>query len=195
MRRGYIRIVRGGLSEAAQRAALAAAGVNVQTEIACDKVALEPASHRHPRRDALIDSLTRGDDLVIASPGCLGSKRSDVLSTLEAVSRAGAGLVIASTGERLELPDLFASIRNFSDAASTEVRRWIARDARASRSPQTMGGRPNRFAQIRGGAIYLKIEADWRDMTLQAEAVAKTHGFSVPSLYREFGARSRAPQD
>ena len=176
MRLGYIRVMRSGPSEATQRKAL-------QTVDA----------HRTVERDwsVILARLKPGDELVVASPACLGTKTHEILLAFDALARMDVNVRVVDPAMLLVLPEAMAPVRRFIDLARRETQVAAAGAARAARPPQIMGGRPSRFARIRGEAIYAGIEAAWRDMTKPAAAVADSSGFSVASLYREFGPRSQ----
>lgn len=120
-----------GLSNRAQREALAAAGVDTKGDYASVYV---------DDRDVAIASLAAGDQLAVAEPGCLGTTSADILDALAAIGRAGASVLNAASGETIAWhPDAQAAL-DFATAADKANRGAIARKMRKARA--AAGGRP-----------------------------------------------------
>lgn len=189
MRRAYIRLTRSGPSLKEQEDALRQAGIDDFSD--SGPIHVEPmpkaGAAADARRVAAIQSLDAGDELVIATPGCLGGTRADILATLTAISERGAALHVASTGVTIKWSEEAARAAEFVAQAESEGAAMRARNARLARSAGKLGGRKPRL--VKGTAAFEEAEQAWRDPTKSAADVARETGLSAPTLYRAFGAK------
>lgn len=125
MKIGLIRLSPAGPGEKTQRAALKGAGIT-------DFRKVGPGAE--DARDVAIEALGRGDVLVVASPGCLGTTASDVLAVLAQITRREASVMDASTGEMVVCPSEALPALDFANRADSENRRAIAAKARRARA-------------------------------------------------------------
>lgn len=189
MRRGYIRLTKSGISLKEQEDALRRAGIDDFSEYG--PVYVEPmpkaATTTGERRVAAIQSLVEGDELVIATPGCLGGTRADVLAALAAISARGAALHVVSTGATVKWSVEAANAAEFAAQAESECVVMRAKHARLSRGDDKLGGRRPRLTK--GTTAFTRAERAWRDPTKSAAEVAAETGFSTATLYRAFGPK------
>lgn len=187
MKRGYIRLTPAGPTENEQREALSQAGV--------DSVDVEPAAkigdsagRRHALRDRVIQALELDDVFVIASPGCFGAGRADVLLGLGQIAMAGASLHVVSRAATIRWSPEAAAAAQFAAEAETEGAAWRARQARMARPSSRLGGRKSNF--IEGAPAYAEAKALWADASLSAADIVRKVGVSRSKLYRAFGPRA-----
>lgn len=89
MKRGFIRSIAGGITINQQKAALAAAGLNVD----------DSSGYVYfDDRKAAIASLEPGDELVIAEPACLGTTGPDALEAIADIGKRSAKIRDLSSG-------------------------------------------------------------------------------------------------
>ena len=184
MKRGYIRLSSTGPSENGQRAALAAAGVDDVTVEARLKAGA-PASRRTPMRDDVVESLQPGDLIVIASPGCIGVGRADVLHALGQIAAAGAGIHVVSADATIYWSQEAVSAAMFAVQAEAENTQWRARHARAARAA---AGETHLIDVVRARS---DVKALWRDVRLTVADIGRRTGLSRSTLYRAFGPRMK----
>lgn len=188
MRRGYVRLTKSGVSRKAQEDALRQAGIDDFSEYGPVYVesVRKSGADTGERRAAAVRSLLEGDELVIATPGCLAGTRADVLSALAAISARGAALHIVSTGATVRWSAEAAAAAEFAAQAESECAAMRARHARQSRGDK-LGGRKPKL--VKGMKTFDRVEAVWRDPAKSAAEVAAETGYSVATLYRAFGAK------
>lgn len=188
MRRGYIRLAKAGISRKEQELALRSAGI--ENFSAFGPVYVEPlvgSATKYEQRDAAIRALRKDDELVIATPGCLGGTRADVLTALAAISARGAALHVVSTGATVRWSAEAAAAAEFAAQAESEGAARRAKHARMSRGVESLGGRKPKL--VKGSSAYERVEALWRDTAKSAAEVAEETGYSAATLYRLFGAK------
>lgn len=125
MKRGFIRSVAGGPSIKQQKAALAAAGLDVVGPFG--PVYIDD-------RDAAVASLAPGDVLVIAEPSCLGTTAADALEVLSQIGAREAKLLDLSSDTAVYWhPDAQAPLE-FAVEAGRASRMAQARKMRKARA-------------------------------------------------------------
>jgi len=185
-----MRLTKGLLTEAKQRAALLAAGLT-DAELAdayVDSGKPPRGEPVQPARGHIIGNAREKDELWVARAGVLATTEADALAFLARLSAHGATLCIASTGERYRCPPeaagpvadalrLVAAIRADEAGARLEV-------ARAARPPGKTGGKPKVSE-----AKMEKARKLWADPEVSAKAVEAKTGISVRTLYRYLGLK------
>lgn len=185
-----MRITKGLLTEAKQRAALLAAGLT-EAEIAdayVDSGNPPKGEPPMPAREHIIGNAREKDELWVARAGVLATTEADALAFLARLSAHGATLCVASTGERYRCPPeaagpvadalrLVAAIRADEAGARLEV-------ARAARPPGKTGGKP-RISE----AKMSQARKLWADPEVSAKAAAAKTGISSRTLYRYLGLK------
>lgn len=193
--RGYILISKGGLSEAVQRDALAAIGVDLAPSsrtLFKDDMRYRMVGGRGARADLVeraraLSYLAPGDVLAIASPACLGLSEPDLRVTLEKIIASHAELKVGSPSMRVRADDA-SGVLQFLTAAVAERKAAYAafmREARVTKASKG-GRRPRRLDE----AAALRM---WRDPACPAAVVARTFGVSERTLHRRLGARVVLP--
>ena len=183
MKRGYIRLSLTGPSENAQRAALAKVGVD---DVTVEPIPKAVAPGRHAMRDRLAATLRPGDLVVIASPGCIGAGRADVLIALGQIAAAGAGIHVVNADATIHWSQEAVSAAMFALQAETENTQGRARHARAARAG---AGETHLIDVVRARS---DVKALWRDVRLTAADIGRRTGLSRSTLYRAFGPRMKA---
>lgn len=188
MRHGYILVTKSGPSPEAQRAALSAAGVGPTASVQSDAVASPERTQQTAAdltgRRAAIKMLEKGDELVVATPGCLGVSTADILSVLRQVSARGASVFVASRQERIACtPEALAVVALCEEAAAER------RKAHAARMRQAI--REGKDVKVGRNPITLDARAReiWADPTKSAAEAAAAIGVSARTLYRRLGPK------
>lgn len=173
MLRGFIRTMGAGLSVKDQRAALSAAGLDVESEYG--PVYLDD-------RDAAIASLMEGDQLLVASAACLGHPEHDILAALSAIGALGATVMDLETQTTIPWsPDAQAAV-DFSIRGGTATRNAVAAKARRARaSSGNLGGIP----AVEWDKDKLKKLRDMFDQNTPRQKMADLLGVSRPTLQRK----------
>lgn len=185
MRLGYIRPMKFGLSRKEQEAALRRSGIDDFSN--SGPIYVERALTPDVARTACIDALRDGDELVVATPACLGPTRADVLSALTAINGKGANLYVVSMDATIKWSAEAAKAAEFMTLAENENAALRAKHARQSRKPDSLGGRKPRL--VKGTTTYANAEKAWRDPTKSMADAAQETGFAQMTLYRAFGPK------
>lgn len=181
MRVAYIRTGKGLPAEAEQRAALAAAGVEL-AELA-EAWVDRPAKGKpdFAQRAYMLGAVRDGDEVHIARPGVVGSGEADILDFLARMTEAGAVLCVASTGGRhRHSPELQQAL---------DLVRDIRRDERAMVMAKARQGLKNLGRKKFSPQQWKDAKALWLDPAVTAEAAAERSGIGMRSLYRRFGPK------
>lgn len=192
MKVGYVRISRAGPSEAEQTAALREAGIDDlsrQAPVFIDRpkeVKGKSEVAQLAQREKAISSLRRGDILVVASAGRLGTTPSDLLVVLEAIADAGASIHDVAVGENIAFHHEVIAALAFLERAREEERRQILAKARAQKA--ALGAHRGPPVKLNGKAKEKAREA-WEDITLTVQDVVKLSGVSEATLRRAFGPK------
>ena len=160
-----------GLSNRAQREALATAGVDTQGDYAPVYV---------DERDVAIASLANGDQLAVAEPGCLGTTSTDILKALAAVGRAGASVLDVSSGKTVSWHPGAQAALDFATSADKANREAIARKMRKARAAS--GGKP---AFEWDAATVKRLQALDAAGELSREEIARELGCSRSTVQRK----------
>lgn len=181
MRVAYIRTAKGLPTEAAQREALAAAGVEPDelAEAWVDRQTKRDAGTA--QRDYMLGAVRDGDEVWICRPaiGCQGE--ADGIEFLRRITEAGAVLCVASTGGRHRWsPDLTAAL-DWVKAARADERGLVMAKARAGLKKL---GR-QRFTPQQ----WKDAKALWADPAVTVADAEKRSGIGMRSLYRHFGPK------
>jgi hypothetical protein len=180
MRVAYIRTAKGLPTEAQQREALAAAGVEPD-ELA--EAWLDRPVKGKPdftQRAYMLGAVREDDEVWIARPAIGASGEGDGIAFLEAITKAGAVLCVVSTSTRHRWsPDLESALA-WVKAARADERGLVMAKARAGRKL----GRKTFTAQQWKDARRL-----WADQDVTAEAAASRSGIGMRSLYRKLGPK------
>lgn len=185
MRVAYIRTAKGLPSEAAQREALAGAGVEPDelAEAWVDRVTKKAAGL--VQRDYMMGALREGDEVWVARPAVAASGEADALDFLRRVSEAGAVLCVVSTGGRHAWsPDLPAAL-DWIKAARQDERSLVMAKARAGLKQL---GRQTFTAQQ-----WKEARALWADPAVTVADAEKRSGIGMRTLYRKLGPKGTAP--
>lgn len=186
MDRGYIRITEAGPTEAAQRAALVAAGVDPHY-IYVDDV-------RKPHAGGAADLINRARIEADIRPGSaviatdlerVGISAVDIVGFVGRVMAKGSAVRVLSSGKvyiGVEAGHLHLDAAE-AERVQKSARAAKARAAKVGRSIRT-GPAPKLAGEARAAA-----EADYRDLTQSVRAVAEKHGVSPKTLQRLFGLR------
>lgn len=190
MRQGYILITKSGPSFDAQRAALSAAGVERTAPVQSDELAtLERRQGKAVAdlagRRAAIEALEKGDELVVATPGCVGISTADILYVLQEVAARGACVFIASRRERIAWTPEALAVLAFCEEAAAE-----RREAHAARMRRAI--KEGKGVKVGRDRIPLDARAQsiWADPAISAEDAAAAIGVSVRTLYRRLGSKA-----
>ena len=189
--RGYILITRCGVPFEAQLTAIQAF-----TNLADNVFADSWTDPHHPRRRAWEDLLSasiRGDAVVVGTPGALGNTVAQVVESLNTLKERGLMLQDATSGRRIVWDTSVVQSIAFVQAATREVRKRAAAEARLSlaeaRRTGTGGVRTSR-------PTTPSIKAKWRnpvDYPVIAE-LERESGMSRRTLYRLYGPRYALPK-
>ena len=173
MLRGFIRNMGAGMDLAKQRAALAAAGLDVHDEFA--PVYLDD-------RDAAISSLLSGDVLAVATASCLGHPEHDILDALSEIGKRGASVLDLETGDEVKIHPSATMAMEFAIRGGTETRQAVAAKARKARSATgNFGGKQ----AVDWNGTKLKRLRDMLSEGMAREAMAKEFGISRATLQRK----------
>lgn len=187
-RLGYIRLSKVGPSLEEQEEALESVGVSEGSQ--AGSVFIEDVSEGSAQarsvRDDLIQTLGKGDELVIMSAARLGASLSDVLDALIEVGGRGAAVYDVSLGRRVTWHPEALELATYARSAEAEHRQeLVARLQTARRASGKKGGKP---AKLQGEALD-EAKRLWADASLSGAQVAARVGVSVRTLYRRLGDR------
>ncbi|MFC7557626.1 recombinase family protein [Pseudoroseomonas wenyumeiae] len=143
-----------------------------------------------PERDKMMRILRQGDMVVIAKASRLGTTRTDRLQALATITKRGASLYDADTGEAVQLQPEAIRAMAFLDRAESGLKRELAARMRARKvALGATGGRPERLQgnTKAAGAIICA----WADITKTARDVALEFNVGARTLYRVFGPKGR----
>ncbi|GAA5666031.1 hypothetical protein Brsp07_04540 [Brucella sp. NBRC 14130] len=189
MQYGYIRLSKSGPGQGAQRAALAAAGIDEDGTVFVEKA---PKGRRKPNEDALpqrtaaINGLAPGDELVIANAACLGTSLADLLTALVAIGERQAMVRDAASGQLVRWhPDVMETVAFLERAEIGRNRNLTALMRTAKEESGVHGGKPPKFTAEQ----LSEARALWEDERLTGQQVASRTGISYRTLYRELGPR------
>jgi hypothetical protein len=184
MRVAYIRTAKGLPTEARQREALAAAGVEPDelAEAWVDRPMKGKPSF--VQRDYMLGAVREDDEVWIARPAIGASGEGDGIAFLEAITKAGAVLCVAATGTRHKwTPDL-ADALAWVKAARADERGLVMAKARAGRKLGRKTFEPQQWKEGR---------RLWADQSVTAIQAAERSGIGMRTLYRELGPKGTAP--
>ena len=187
MRIPYIRLAKGLPTEAAQRAALTAAGLTAEDLAGAyvDRAKLRPGelSAWSYMMGAVRTEGDEVDEVWIARPAVLaGVEMQERLAELTA---QGGILCVASTGGRHRWHPDAAEALALASAIRADERALVMAKARAAGA---VLGRQNYTPQQ-----WKEAKALWQDETLTAEEAAARAKIGMRSLYRRFGPKGTAP--
>lgn len=189
---GYMRLTKAGRPEAAQRAAMIAAGLD---DFSADgPIYVEPMPKRRPRESEppqpvlaeCLRALRPGAVLVLAGLDVLGPTREAMRDALAEVARQGAAVRLMDSGETLTpTPDAVGLVEAIERAAAElhRQRAAVARGAKAARGIK--GGRRIRWSD----AHYAKARPIYFDLSLTNAEVEARAGIPYRTLFRRFGER------
>lgn len=183
MRVAYIRTAKGLPTEAAQREALAAAGVEAE-EMAEAWVDRIPKAAGTPQRDYMLGAVRDGDEVWIARPAVAAQGEADGIEFLRRITEAGAVLCVASTGGRHRWSSDLADALAWVKAARQDERGLVMAKARAGLNQL---GRQKFTAQQ-----WKEARALWADPAVTVADAEQRSGIGMRSLYRRFGPKGTA---
>jgi len=190
MDRGYIRITKAGPSGAAQRAAILAAGVDVDHLYIDDVRTLTMGGAADlVERTKLLRDVAAGSRVVVFDLERIGVSTSDILTVVGAVMVKGAVVLDLASGktyEGIEAGQLHL------DAAAAERRQKQGRMDKARKALAERKIKPGPEPKLTG-VKRIEAEADYRDVTQSVRAVARKHEVSTATLRRAFGDRDMPP--
>lgn len=180
MRVAYIRTAKGLPTEAQQREALAAAGV--EPDELAEAWVDRPVKGKpdFTQRTYMLGAVRDDDEVWIARPAIGASGEGDGIAFLEAITKAGAVLCVASTGSRHKwTPDL-ADALAWIKAARADERGLVLAKARAGRTLGRKTFTPQQWKEAR---------SLWANADVTAEAAAERSGIGMRTLYRKLGPK------
>jgi hypothetical protein len=182
-----------GFTEAAQDAALLAAGI---TEAELYEAYIDhppkPRAGDEPymSRRHVAGAAREGDEVWVARPGVIATTEDEALRWVASICDLGAVLCIASTGERYHCPsaarDQIADGLRLAAAIRADERGAVMVKVRQAVRVR-LGRKP--IAEDR----LNKARPLWADPKLTAEDVAKRTGLGVRTLYRKLGPKGTTP--
>jgi DNA invertase Pin-like site-specific DNA recombinase len=185
---GYMRQCAAGPTLAEQEALLRQAGIEDfarNAPIYIDKPRRRPVATT-PERDKMMRILRQGDVVVVAKASRLGTTRSDRLQALATITKRGASLYDADTGEAVQLqPEAIRAMAFLDRAESGLKREQAARMRQRKVALGATGGRPERLR----GKTKAAAAAAWADITKTARDVALEFNVGARTLYRLFGPK------
>lgn len=193
MRVPYIRLGKGLPDEAAQRAALEAAGLTAAEMADAYTDPAKPKKGETPAWDYMMGALrTQGgepDEVHIARPAVLANSEDEARKRIVRLTEQGAVLVIASSGRRYKVragaaQDVADALRLAADVKADE-RALVMAKARAGLKNM---GRKKFTPQQWKDAHRL-----WADKAVTAEDAAKRSGIAQRTLYRKLGPKGTEP--
>lgn len=171
MRFGFIRTAPAGMTNKAQKAALAAVG-------------LDDFSDTGPvfvdDRDKALAALAPGDVLVVASAACLGTTSSDVLAALAEITRHKASVLEVASGMVVSCPPDALPALDFANRADSENKKAIAAKARRARA----AGRMNQWPGWDAARIK-RLKEMASEGVLSRDEMAKELGTSRATVQRK----------
>jgi len=196
MLRGYIRPSPKGPSVEEQRAALRSVGliddrvVYVEETPKRRKAKVMP-EHLVMRHEAIRALKKRADDvLVVSSLDRLGLTTADILGAVEAVTRKGAFVLDASTGETYCWhPGVVPLV---AAAARAERVLMLERTKKAREAGAKMGAKGGRPKALGNPKKLAEAKRLWPDPELSGRAIAKLLGVGLRTLYDHLGPRSES---
>jgi DNA invertase Pin-like site-specific DNA recombinase len=145
---GYMRLCAAGPTLAEQEALLRQAGIvdfGRDAPVYIDKPRRGPVATT-PERDKMVRYLRAGDVVVIAKASRLGTTRADRLQTMAAITKRGASIYDADTGEAVQLQPEAIQAMAFLDRGEGGAKREQAARMRARKvALGATGGRPERL--------------------------------------------------
>lgn len=184
MKLGYVRLSRAGPTLDAQLSAQRDAGVPPSMIMMDDHRGSAPYSFES--RSLLLHSLKSGDELVVAAASRLGVGLDDVLGFLAEVSRLGATVFDAETGQRFTWHPDAAGIVDFARRATSGTRlEVIAKLQRNREASERLGGPKLKLE----GELMERARRMWSDPTLSVPDIADELKVSTRTLYRRLGDR------
>jgi len=200
MRRGYIRIRKGGPDEPVQRQSLAAAGVNVDEVLGAvyvDGMSVSPKRRKLdpndplPQRTWAIRSLRPGDELVVHDAATLGTSTADILGAIVAIDRREATLHIVESGITYRWHPQAADIAALAKSGGEKVGR--EKTAMARKRLREVGGQRKVTPEVRTRALEIWSDPNVRSAR-EVSAILGREGVnvSVRSLYNNLPSRGEA---
>lgn len=172
MKRGYIRTVAGGPSINQQKAALAAAGIDVDDPYGPVYI---------DEREAAIASLAPGDELVIAEPSCLGTTAADALVALSQIGARSAKVLDLASGTAIDWhPDAQAPLEFAVEAGRASVAARARKMRKARAASGNLGQAPFEWTKAKISELR-RLELDGTTREEQAKAL----GCSRATLQRK----------
>jgi hypothetical protein len=184
----YKRICK-GFTEAAQDAALLAAGITA-AELAEAYIdhppKLRSGDEPYMSRRHVVGAAREGDEVWVARPGVIATTEDEALRWVASICDLGAVLCIASTGERYHCPsatrDQIADGLRLAAAIRADERGAVLVKARKAVRVR-LGRAPADPKKLAAAA------KPWADPELSAKQAAKIAGLSVRTLYRKLGPK------
>lgn len=192
MRVPYIRLGPGLPTEAAQRAALAAAGLT-EEELAqpyTDRPKLKAGEE--PAWDYMMRDVRHEhgeqDEVWIARPAILANSEAEARERIVTLTEQGAVLVIASSGlrysVRAEAAEDVAGALSLAAAVKADERALVLAKARAGRKVRPATFTPQQWKEAR---------RLWADPAVTVKDAEARSGIGHRTLYRNLGAKGTAP--
>ncbi|OBY26765.1 winged helix-turn-helix transcriptional regulator [Leisingera sp. JC1] len=172
MKRGFIRSFKSGPTLRSQKAALRAAGLDVD----------DPFGPVHSEdREVAIASLEPGDVLVVASASCLGFSARDVLEALSEIGKRGSSVLDLDTSETVSIhPDAVPALEFAARAESSSRAAALSRARQARRESGNLGQKPFEWSAEKIHTI-LQMRGEGATNAQISEAV----GASIATLNRK----------
>lgn len=186
MRLVYICDRKGLPKPAAQRAALAEAGI---TEEEMAEAYVDRLTRAGPQveRDHIVGAARPGDEVWVARPAVVATTDTEALRFLARISEHGAVLCIANTGARYSAPpeaqDAVASGLRLAADIKADERRAVLERARKG-----LRGKPAGKPKISPERLEA-ARAVWFDHAISGEDAATRTGIGKRTLHRYFGKR------
>lgn len=185
MQIGYIRLQKSGPTREEQEAALAAAGVVLDTmaSLYVEPMPKQGRTATYDQRAEAIRALREGDRLVIHSAPRLGSTEAEIREAAAAVSAQGAVLLDCSAAvEVRHHPDAGRLVAWAKAGALLAAKERLAK---ARRGITRRGVTPKALT----GKRLDRARELWADLDMSAATIAREMGVSVRTLYRHLPKR------
>lgn len=193
MRVPYIRLGAGLPSEAAQRAALEAAGLTAEEMAGAYVDPAKPKKSEQPAWDYMMGALrTQGgepDEVYIARPAILANSEEVARARIVRLTEQGAVLVIASSGRRYKVRS--GAVQDVADALQLSAD--VKADERALVMAKARAGLKNLGRKTFTPQQWKDAHRLWADKAVTAEDAAKRSGIGMRTLYRKLGPKGTEP--
>lgn len=187
----YILVTKAGVARPEQERMLGEVGITSVGED--DPVYVDDITDRRRSRGSedlraramLVRAIRPGDEIVVATPGCLGLSGSDILTIIREIGAKGGYVRVAATGDLVRWhPDAIAVLQ-FCDEAGAEVS--AARTSRMRKSLATAGTKTG----PRAAPISAHVRALWTGTNTPVAEIAREAGLTSRTLYRRLGHLAR----